>query len=72
MRKTIFKIIDNLSTVKHRRMLKKGKEQCEYCLKYFKKKELDELILTEEKICKKCLKELEDMCFPNDPEPFSC
>lgn len=53
-------------------MVKKGKEQCEYCLKYFKKKELDELILSKEKICKQCLKELEDVDFPNDPEPFPC
>ena len=48
------------------------KEQCEYCLKYFKSEELDELVLTQEKICDKCLKELGERDFPNDPEPFPC
>jgi len=70
MSKTILEIIQFKHRVKHRRMLKKRKEQCEYCLKYFKKEELDELILTQEKICAKCLKELEERNFTEDPDPF--
>ena len=71
MRKTIFGRIQLKHNLKQRRMERKGKAQCEYCLKYFKKEELDELISAQEKICKRCLIELEKIDYSNDPEPFS-
>jgi len=46
------------------------KIKCAYCGKTFPEVELDELLLRKEKICKKCLEELENRNFPNDPEPF--
>jgi len=48
----------------------KMKIKCAYCGKTFPEVELDELLLRKEKICKKCLEELENRNFPNDPEPF--
>jgi len=52
------------------KMKKKSKAKCTYCGKTFPEVELDELLLRKEKICKKCLEELENRNFPNDPEPF--
>lgn len=52
-------------------MKNKKKTKCEYCGKKFSTGELDELLPQKEKICKKCLEELDNINFPNDPEPFS-
>lgn len=50
--------------------MNKNKTKCEYCGKKFPNEELDELLPSNEKICKKCLGELEKRSFPDDPEPL--
>jgi len=46
-------------------------KRCAFCLQYFEEKELDELILTSELICKECLKQLMDKtAWMEDPEPW--
>ncbi len=52
-------------------MKNKKKTKCECCGKKFLEDELDELLLSKEKICKKCLEEVDNRNFPNDPEPFA-
>ena len=43
------------------------KIQCEDCLKFFKKKELEELAVTQEKLCKACYEIRKALQHPDDP-----
>lgn len=46
------------------------KVQCESCLKYFKKKEIEEIALTHEKLCKECYERRIRFNQLADPYPF--
>ena len=46
------------------------KIQCENCLKFFKKKDIEEIALTGEKLCKECYKKRKRFNQIEDPLPL--
>ena len=44
--------------------------QCEDCLKFFNKENLQELVLTQEKTCKECYEKRKVFNQLDDPYPF--
>jgi len=50
--------------------MKKLKIQCENCLNFFPKEEIEELVLTKEKLCQSCYAARKKLHKIDDPYPF--
>ncbi|MCG3255216.1 MAG: hypothetical protein KAU62_03940 [Candidatus Heimdallarchaeota archaeon] len=46
------------------------KIQCEDCLKFFPERDIEELVVTQEKICKSCYEIRNSLHQLDDPYPF--